>query len=83
MYTIFYEFFKNHLQWLLITWVTLKIMFLIFFSENIITIFQKSWNLFSYYVRVNYLRYQKYKNKKLNNSTLELQNDFIPIKWFY
>ena len=42
---------------------------------------------FSQYIRIDHLRHQKYKNKqlnnardlKINNSTLELQNDFKPI----
>ena len=42
------------------------------FRENIIT-------LFSWYIRMNYLRHQEYKNKQLKNSSLEWENNFKPI----
>ena len=56
-----------------------------YFKDNILNIFFRKFNnfflkhfkyFFSQYIRMDHVRHQKYKNKQLKNSTLELDNEF-------
>ena len=78
-----FRYFMNYLKSFVLefkdNYLTLKIILLTFFSENIITFFKKHWLFFSQYIKMDHLRHQKYKNKQLKNSSLELENNFKPI----